>query len=96
MAEKTPGTPRKDGAVGKDKAVQDPGLKDYVSLRLGYVRITSTYMWIASRGMPREGRFWVRLQSIQLGNRRSCCCQTDQARRPPKKRTTNDRGMTSL
>ncbi|KAH9223611.1 cell division control protein-like protein 15 [Leptodontidium sp. 2 PMI_412] len=31
-AERTPGTPRKDGGVGKDKAVQDPGLKDY---RLG-------------------------------------------------------------
>ncbi|KAH7407770.1 cell division control protein-like protein 15 [Cadophora sp. MPI-SDFR-AT-0126] len=31
-SERTPGTPRKDGAAGKDKAVQDPGLKDY---RLG-------------------------------------------------------------
>ncbi|KAG4417729.1 hypothetical protein IFR04_009168 [Cadophora malorum] len=31
-SERTPGTPRKDGGVGKDKAVQDPGLKDY---RLG-------------------------------------------------------------
>jgi hypothetical protein len=32
-AERTPGTPRKDGGAGKDKAVQDPGLKDYVSIR---------------------------------------------------------------
>ncbi|RDL38065.1 Cell division control protein-like protein 15 [Venustampulla echinocandica] len=31
-AERTPGTPRKDGGAGKDKAVQEPGLKDY---RLG-------------------------------------------------------------
>ncbi|KAH8685615.1 cell division control protein-like protein 15 [Tricladium varicosporioides] len=31
-AERIPGTPRKDGGVGKEKAVQDPGLKDY---RLG-------------------------------------------------------------
>ncbi|CZT45212.1 related to septation (sepH) gene [Rhynchosporium secalis] len=30
--EKTPATPRKDGGVVKDRAVQDPGLKDY---RLG-------------------------------------------------------------
>ncbi|KUJ11995.1 cell division control protein-like protein 15 [Mollisia scopiformis] len=30
--ERTPGTPRKDGGAGKEKAVQDPGLKDY---RLG-------------------------------------------------------------
>jgi hypothetical protein len=30
-AERTPGTPRKDGGAGKqEKAVQDPGLKDYV------------------------------------------------------------------
>jgi hypothetical protein len=28
--ERTPGTPRKDGNPGKEKAVQDPGLKDYV------------------------------------------------------------------
>jgi len=32
-AERTPGTPRKEGGgAGKDKAVQDPGLKDYVSV----------------------------------------------------------------
>lgn len=29
-AERTPGTPRKDGGAGKDKGVQDPGLRDYV------------------------------------------------------------------
>lgn len=32
-AERTPGTPRKEGGgVGRDKAVQEPGLKDYVSV----------------------------------------------------------------
>ncbi|KAE8453022.1 hypothetical protein EG329_012209 [Mollisiaceae sp. DMI_Dod_QoI] len=30
--DRTPGTPRRDGGAGKEKAVQDPGLKDY---RLG-------------------------------------------------------------
>lgn len=29
-AEKTPGTPRKDGGVRREKAVQVPELKDYV------------------------------------------------------------------
>ncbi len=28
--ERAPGTPRKDGNTGKEKAVQDPGLRDYV------------------------------------------------------------------
>ncbi|RQM05513.1 hypothetical protein DH86_00001533 [Scytalidium sp. 3C] len=31
-AERMPGTPRKDSGLGKEKGVQDPGLKDY---RLG-------------------------------------------------------------
>lgn len=34
-AETAPGTPRKDGGVVKEKAVQDPGLKDYVGLVTG-------------------------------------------------------------
>lgn len=29
-AERTPGTPRREGGAAKEKAVQDPGLKDYV------------------------------------------------------------------
>lgn len=29
-ADRPPGTPRKDGGLTKEKAVQDPGLKDYV------------------------------------------------------------------
>ena len=33
-AERTPGTPRKEGGVRKEKAVQVPELKDYVCLRL--------------------------------------------------------------
>jgi hypothetical protein len=28
--ERTPGTPRKDGGATREKAMQDPGLKDYV------------------------------------------------------------------
>lgn len=28
--EKAPGTPRKDGGATKEKAMQDPGLKEYV------------------------------------------------------------------
>jgi hypothetical protein len=44
-AERTPGTPRKDGGAGKDKAVQDPGLKDYVSIRSQKERRTLAYTW---------------------------------------------------
>jgi hypothetical protein len=29
-AEKTPGTPRRDDGLKKEKAVHDPGLKDFV------------------------------------------------------------------
>jgi len=32
-AERAPGTPRKEGGVKKEKAVQVPELKDYVRLR---------------------------------------------------------------
>lgn len=30
--EKTPVTPRRDGGAGKEKAIQDAGLKDYVRI----------------------------------------------------------------
>jgi hypothetical protein len=33
-AEKTPGTPRREGGVGKEKAIQDPVLQDYVGCTL--------------------------------------------------------------
>lgn len=42
--ERTPGTPRKDGGAGKEKAVQDPGLKDYVGLYTEE-EYTAAYTW---------------------------------------------------
>lgn len=33
--DRTAGTPRKDGNPGKEKGVQDPGLKDYVCAVVG-------------------------------------------------------------
>jgi hypothetical protein len=75
-AERTPGTPRKDGGAGKEKAVQDPGLKDYVGLSTE-VEDTSAHTRIASWRMPWERCFWIRLQSFQLGNWRGCCCEAD-------------------
>ena len=80
-AERIPATPRKDGVAVKEKAVQDPGLKDYVRLRCLQTRDMCAYIihLIASRRMFREGSFWISLQGIQLGYRGSCCCQADKA-----------------
>ncbi len=91
--ESTPGTPRKERSVGKEKAVQDPGLKDYVwhTKNMG-----GTY-WLtygtASRGMLGKGSIWFSIQSFQLGYRRSCSHQANQAWGPPEERVTDDRGM---
>jgi hypothetical protein len=56
------GTPRKDELKAKEKAMQDPGLKDYVC---SYVPVLwtacLTFVVIASWGMPREGRLWLGL-----------------------------------
>ena len=91
-AERTPGTPRKDGGAGKDKAVQDPGLKDYVSVRPKRRDAELLIYGIASRGMFRQGSFWISLQSVQLGNRRSSSCQADKVRRSSQERVADDRG----
>lgn len=43
-AERMPGTPRKDSGLGKEKGVQDPGLKDYVCPRLDLVAEFRSYI----------------------------------------------------
>jgi hypothetical protein len=45
-AERTPGTPRKDGGARREKAVQVPELKDYVGLRPHGWQILDTYIWV--------------------------------------------------
>lgn len=59
-AERTPGTPRKDGGAGKEKAVQDPGLKDYVGLS-AEDEGTFAHTRIAFRRMPWKRCLWIRL-----------------------------------
>lgn len=93
--ERAPGTPRKDGGAGKDKAVQDPGLKDYVGQIIWkgrWVERITAYMNTASRRMLRQGSFRIRLQGFQLGDRRSCRCEADKVRRSAQERIANDRG----
>jgi hypothetical protein len=67
--DRTPGTPRKDGNPGKEKAVQDPGLKDYVSRLCCEGQGKLLIFWVASRGMFGQGSLWICLQSFQLGYR---------------------------
>ena len=43
--EKTPGTPRREGGAGKDRAVQDPVLRDYVGLPLSAGQNTVANIW---------------------------------------------------
>jgi hypothetical protein len=91
-AEGTPGTPRKERSAGKEKGLQDPGLKDYVwPATEGEGAYWLTYS-TASRRMLRKRSFRFSLQGIQLGYGRSCSYQANQARRPSKERTTDDRG----
>lgn len=80
--ERTPGTPRRDGGAGKEKAMQDPGLKDYVCPSAKEDK-QLLICGIASGRMSGKGCLRIRLQSFQLGNRRGCCCEADQARRSP-------------
>lgn len=63
-SERTPGTPRKDGGAGKDKAVQDPGLKDYVGQDCERGTEQLLIRWTAFRRVLRQGSFWFRLQSF--------------------------------
>lgn len=62
-AERTPGTPRRDGA-GKDKAVQDPGLKDYVGLDPPWDVKALAYTYTEVGGVFGERCFWLRLQGL--------------------------------
>jgi hypothetical protein len=59
--ERTPGTPRKDGRVVKEKAVQVPELRDYVCflhLRSGSQLLIQ---WPGPGRLLRERGFWVSL-----------------------------------
>jgi hypothetical protein len=89
-AESTPGTPRKERSVGKEKAVQDPGLKDYVWPTTEWEGTGWLTYGTASRRMLGKGSFRFSLQGIQLGHRRSCSNQADQARGSPEERVADD------
>ena len=45
-AEKTPGTPRREGGLGKEKAVQDQALRDYVDLPFSDGQDSIAYTWL--------------------------------------------------
>lgn len=76
--ERAPGTPRRDGGAGKDKAMQDPGLKDYVRRIMGYIRsYIADIVHTATRRMSGQGSLWISLQSIQLGHWRGSSYQAD-------------------
>ena len=76
--EKTPGTPRREGGVVKDRAVQDPVLRDYVGLPFQLVGTVLLILGIDSWRMFGERSVWFGLQSLQLGNWRSGGCEADQ------------------
>jgi hypothetical protein len=64
-AEKTPGTPRKEGGPVKDRAIQDAGLKDYVRLLVALLGSGMLLMCgLDSWRMPGKGSFWLCIQGV--------------------------------
>ena len=91
--EKTPGTPRKDVRVVKERAVQLPELRDYVCSLLPrgrYIRLADT--WLGPRRLFRQRGIRLGLQGSQSGDGRGRGHQADPAGGPAQERIADDRG----
>ena len=89
--EKTPGTSRREGGVGKEKPVLEV-LEDYVESPRSRGWNTVADIYLDSWRMFRERSVWFGLQGLQLGNWGSCGCEADQDGKPAQKRIADDRG----
>ena len=78
-AERTPGTPRKEDRMVKERALQDPGLKDYVRVGSRSTTICLLIHVAETWRVPGQGSFRFSIQSFQLGYGGSCSYQADQA-----------------